>query len=255
MAVVDGRYELSVDATGTRDVNGAVGVGTSSIRWTLDTTAPRVLEVESLATNPRNIVVQALEVSLSEDIDLSTLTRDDLRLTRDGGNNLIDDRVTVEHVFGGTYRVRGINWVVGVEGEYQFTIVGAGVRDKAGNAGFNSALTTWVMDTTPPTMASELQVIPKAPYFDWARSLEGGLPDSTDTWTSVYLVKADEEDVSVDVLRRNYAAIFDEQLESWHLEMGDWPQNRDFEMFQQWFEAEAVDLVIDLSEGTLMHED
>jgi hypothetical protein len=37
-------------------------------------------------------------------------------------------------------------------------------------------------------------VRPKPLFFDWARSLEGGLPESTEVWTSVYLVPAAEDD-------------------------------------------------------------
>ena len=45
----------------------------------MDTTAPVATGVEQLATNPRNIVVQSLDVTFSEPIDLSTFTLEDVR--------------------------------------------------------------------------------------------------------------------------------------------------------------------------------
>ena len=37
-------------------------------------------------------------------------------------------------------------------------------------------------------------VRPKTPFVDWARSLEGGLPESTEAWTSVYLIEDAENE-------------------------------------------------------------
>jgi hypothetical protein len=98
-------------------------------------------------------------------------------------------------------------------------------------------------------------VRPKTPFFDWARSLEGGLPKSTRAWTSVYLVEAGEDEKPTRILRRCFASIFEEQLEAWHRDMDDWPKPRTIASFQEWFDAEVVDLVIDLSEGSIEHDD
>lgn len=66
-------------------------------------------------------------------------------------------------------------------------------------------------------------VRPKAPFFDWARSLEGGLPKATEPWTSVYLVDAGENEEPSRVLRSCFASIFEEQLEAWQLDVDAWP--------------------------------
>ncbi len=98
-------------------------------------------------------------------------------------------------------------------------------------------------------------VRPKAPFFEWARSLEGGLPETTEPWTSVYLVDARENEEPSHILRRSFASIFEEQLEAWHQDIDDWPHRRTMATFGEWFEAEIVDLVFDLKDGPIEHEE
>jgi len=98
-------------------------------------------------------------------------------------------------------------------------------------------------------------VRPKAPFFEWARSLEGGLPETTEPWTSVYLVAAGEKEEPSRVLRRCFALIFEEQLEAWHRDINDWPTPRTLASFGEWFEVTVVDLVFDLSEGSIEHDE
>jgi hypothetical protein len=98
-------------------------------------------------------------------------------------------------------------------------------------------------------------VRPKAPFFEWARSLEGGLPEGTEPWTSVYLVEAGDNEEPSRVLRRCFASIFEEQLEAWHRNPDDWLKPRSMAMFREWFDAEVVDLVFDLGRGAIEHDD
>ncbi|MFN2513220.1 MAG: hypothetical protein ABR568_17580 [Pyrinomonadaceae bacterium] len=57
------------------------------------------------------------------------------------------------------------------------------------------------------------------------------------------------------VLKEFYPHIFEEELESWLLEESDWPQNRDFEMFLEWFHIEYHSVVMDLAPGLPMTEE
>ena len=41
-----------------------------------------------------------------------------------------------------------------------FTVAGAGINDLAGNAGSNSASDSWAMDTTAPSVADVVDVVP-----------------------------------------------------------------------------------------------
>lgn len=52
-------------------------------------------------------------------------------------------------------------------------------------------------------------VRPKSPFFDWARFLEGGSPESVETWTSAYLAPVGENDQPENVLRRRFEPILE----------------------------------------------
>ena len=48
------------------------------------------------------------------------------------------------------------------------------------------------------------------------------------------------------MLRTVYAEIFERELNAWHTDEGDWPPNRTFAMFRNWFEVEMHSAVEDL---------
>lgn len=161
---VDGDYSFSIDATGVVDLVGNPGLGEASASWTLDTTAPELLDVIDPATTPRNIVVQQIDVEFSEPIDLSTLDVGDLSLVRDGGSeNLLagDERVTFQARGGNRYRILGINWVQAFVGDPQvanftLTVDGGGVADLAGNFGAGVLSSTWTIDLDSPDAPTNL---------------------------------------------------------------------------------------------------
>jgi hypothetical protein len=76
----------------------------------------------------------------------------------------------------------------------------------------------------------------------------GGLREGTKPWTSVYLVEYPDDDDVTKVVRRHFAEMFEEQLQSWHLVVDDWPAPRTFAMFQKWFEVDVAEPVFDLSD-------
>ncbi|MFV2069209.1 MAG: hypothetical protein ACC645_19770, partial [Pirellulales bacterium] len=161
---VDGDYRFEVQAAGVEDTDGNAGIGVTEATWTLDGTAAVVLALVPPATNPRNIVVQQIDVDFSEPIDLATLDVGDLTLVQDGGSeNLIegDDRVFFEHRFDNTYRIYGINWVQAFVADPQIadftlTIDGSGILDLAGNVGTGTASATWTIDLDRPVAATNL---------------------------------------------------------------------------------------------------
>jgi hypothetical protein len=162
----DGDYELTLDATALLDLDGNAGIGQRSHAWQLDATPPRITAVFAPPTNPRNIVVQRVDVEFSEAIDPSSLTVDDVMLIRDGGTeNLLagEGRVTVEDRGNNIYRIGGINWVQAFIADPQiadftFSIDAAAVRDFAGNAGIGSESTTWTIDLVSPVAPENLAV-------------------------------------------------------------------------------------------------
>ena len=194
----DGDYRLTVDATGITDTHGDPAAGVDFTSWTMDTVAPTITNLEQVATNPRNIVVQTLDVTFSTPIDPATFDRHDLTLTRTDANgtsaNLISDTlpagqlVTIAPVPGtaSTYRISNINWVVGLNGTYTLTVNGSGIQDLAGNAVSNSASTSWVMNTTPPPPPAALGITPSTGFalangitYTGTVTFSGVIPDAT----------------------------------------------------------------------------
>jgi hypothetical protein len=95
---------------------------------------------------------------------------------------------------------------------------------------------------------SALIVRPRQPYLDWAASLDdSGLGPDMGGEQTVYLAPAfEDDDEAAKVLRTVYAEIFERELNAWHTDEGDWPPNRTFAMFTQWFEVETHSVVEDL---------
>jgi len=91
-------------------------------------------------------------------------------------------------------------------------------------------------------------VHPKQPYIDWAISLDdSGLVPSTDGERTVYLIPEYESDQeAMEVLSVCFGEIFALELAGWHLVEDDWPKNRTFAMFQDWFSLELNSCVEDM---------
>lgn len=101
-------------------------------------------------------------------------------------------------------------------------------------------------------------VTPGEPYLAWARRLDDDDGPSidevpSDELTSVYLIEESEE--AEHSLGRHWESIFDEILSSWCDDEEQWPGKRTFAMFQEWFDTRLIELVFDLSDGPLIHED
>ncbi|NCR66249.1 MAG: hypothetical protein GPJ34_06510, partial [Microcystis aeruginosa LL11-07] len=161
---IDGDYQLTVNANGIKDLDGKLGTGLLSETWiktatgNADNTPPTVTDIRDLQIDPRNIPVSSLDVTLSEAIDLSSFTWEDITLTRNSGSNLINNTVTITPVNDTTYRINGLNNLTQTEGTYTLTVNGNEIKDLSGNLGIGSASEIWVMDTTPPDAPSNLKV-------------------------------------------------------------------------------------------------
>jgi hypothetical protein len=156
----EGTYALTVRALEVADTDGNAGIGTLTDSWLTDSTRPGIAALEQIATDPRNIAVQTLDVTFSEPIEPTTFDWRDVSLTRNGGPNLITSEVGVSRLDALRYRISNFNWVVGQEGTYVLTVNAAAITDLAGNTGVGSASESWVMDTTRPTAPSNLAINP-----------------------------------------------------------------------------------------------
>jgi len=104
--------------------------------------------------------------------------------------------------------------------------------------------------TGHPTINRCVVVVrPKQPFIDWAAAL----PDADDVLPTVegegtvYLIPSIGYPDDADrFLAELFGDIFDEELWAWHRARADWPANRDFRMFKEWFTIEVHSLVFDL---------
>ena len=53
----------------------------------------------------------------------------------------------------------------------------------------------------------------------------------------------------------HYAEIFEEELVAWMQDEKTWPPNRDYRMFREWFDVRIVEIMFDLADGPVTHED
>src|SRR5689334_17780598 len=97
----------------------------------MDTTGPRVAEIESIHTNPRNIVVDSLDVTFSEPIQPESLTLANLKLSQNGGPNLITPVVTLSRLSPTSWHIGNLGLNAGQSGNYEFTVSAQGLRDLA----------------------------------------------------------------------------------------------------------------------------
>lgn len=103
-----------------------------------------------------------------------------------------------------------------------------------------------------------IAVTPREPYMAWARSIDdraASLEVTAEQFTSIYLVEAPDTFEPAKVIRKHYAAIFEEQLNAWHRDETVWPRPRTEATSHEWFDATVVDMVWDLGRGRIISED
>ena len=166
-------YSLASDPTSyARDFhltgyNTVTGLGTpiasnlvpDLINSTVGLQSPTVTSIAAVSPNPRNTAVASIQVTFNEPIALPAFSASWITLTRNGGLIPVTSDVTATLVSGSTYQINGLSGVTASDGSYTLTVYATGVTDASGNTGTNSLLTSWLMDTTPPS--SEVNPLPK----------------------------------------------------------------------------------------------
>ncbi len=101
---------------------------------------------------------------------------------------------------------------------------------------------------------------PKQPYIDWANSFDDGGPtlelEEARANASAFLIK-EHDDIrqSYTFVERHYAQIFEEELNGWIKDQKLWPQKRNIEIFNKWFDVEISEMVFDLGKDTIEVEE
>ena len=102
-----------------------------------------------------------------------------------------------------------------------------------------------------------LIVRPRQPYLDWAAGLDdsGLVPDPDDERTIYLIPSFEDDDEAWAILKEVYAEVFERELDGWHTDEAAWPQNRDFAMFQEWFDIELHSVVEDLCADPIVDDE
>ncbi|EKU98299.1 hypothetical protein Lepto7375DRAFT_7573 [Leptolyngbya sp. PCC 7375] len=103
---------------------------------------------------------------------------------------------------------------------------------------------------------SAVIIHPKQPYINWASQLDNSniTLDQNDEPT-IYLIPEYKDDSSAwTILEQIYDSIFDAELHAWHTGTSDWPANRTFEMFRDWFDVVFVSAIAELSSGPILDD-
>jgi hypothetical protein len=154
---VDGEYSFLINAKGVNDTDGNTGVGGKGFTWTLDTNAPKLQSITDV-TSPRNTKVSNLDIAFFKPIDSTTFDLNDVIITLDGTTNLITNSVSLTQLNETTYPFNGLTALQTIDGTYNFTVVGSGIKDAAGNIVTNSLAENWTLDTIAPNAATNIQV-------------------------------------------------------------------------------------------------
>jgi len=101
-----------------------------------------------------------------------------------------------------------------------------------------------------------ITVKPKQPYIDWANALDDDGPKLTDEHLperAVYLIDDIDDFLGEKeaIIKRYFGEIFEQELVAWHRVESEWPANRNFATFMEWFEVEVHSMILDLGHGRI----
>lgn len=107
------------------------------------------------------------------------------------------------------------------------------------------------------TNRSAIIVCPRTPFVEWAKLYnESPLEDLERRLKEkhVYLIDWTYEEGIIDVLEPCYLKIFEHELLSWNAYKNEWPQNRIYETFLEWFDVTLCDEIVDLETEQIISE-
>jgi hypothetical protein len=149
--LIDVPYTLTLLGTGSNieDAGDNELAADVSATWSLHFTPPTVA-IDDVVPNHRGTPVTTLSIVFDEWVDGLDLA--DLRLTRDGGGNLLtgsETLATEDHI---TWTLGGISSLTTLSGSYTFSLLAAdsGIADEAGNLLVMNAATSWTVDSVAP---------------------------------------------------------------------------------------------------------
>ncbi|TVZ26471.1 hypothetical protein JM83_1430 [Gillisia sp. Hel_I_86] len=93
---------------------------------------------------------------------------------------------------------------------------------------------------------------PKQAFLDWYSNLN---PDDEFqagiTETNIYLIDDSMKDLE-EWLKKKFDRFFTMELYEWHTNKKEWPQNRNYKMFKEWFHVEISSMIYDLEKKPVL---
>lgn len=90
----------------------------------------------------------------------------------------------------------------------------------------------------------------QAPFVAWLKAMdpEESLPERLES--NVYLIKDEVRDLN-ESLRDDFDTYFKLELDEWTEDESEWPENRTFEMFKEWFSVDVSTMIYDMENDTI----
>lgn len=103
-------------------------------------------------------------------------------------------------------------------------------------------------------------VIPRQPYADWANSVDDDWPKydlaAPDNEYTVYLINETSSNLAARrIVQRHCQYIFEHELAAWYSDEDQWPPQRDWRTFKQWFDVQINSMIVDLGKHPLIAEE
>ncbi|MCB1752771.1 MAG: hypothetical protein KDI74_13705 [Gammaproteobacteria bacterium] len=104
----------------------------------------------------------------------------------------------------------------------------------------------------------------KAPAVAWINeadpyALDPGVTlETANEERTVYLISdhdGDGPDALAEWVARNYAVLFESELDGWYSDAELWPEERDLPLFNEWFEVECHTLILDTVGGAIVDDE
>ncbi|WP_299670826.1 hypothetical protein [uncultured Polaribacter sp.] len=93
---------------------------------------------------------------------------------------------------------------------------------------------------------------PKQPFLDWYNGLYPDDDSSEEVKDPIiYLIDEKNDDVEK-WLKKKFDKFFTMVLGDWHLNKKEWPQRRNYKMFNLWFRVETVEMIYDLEKRPVL---
>ena len=99
---------------------------------------------------------------------------------------------------------------------------------------------------------SAITISYKKPFIDWHNKLFPDLHFDENVLgeSKTYLINEIYNNAG-EVIKKHYKEIFETELEGVCIDENEWPQNRSFKLFHEWFNYEISDWVTDLSNKSI----